>query len=205
MRTALRNANMAICLLVGSVCLAGDPISNLTERLKTQTRGGLWMNGAQPSFTMPSNSLPTHVVVKAAQAWRIIQETNDTLRILEIRKVEINGPPELPLTAALVECDAGKKIILFRFEGDGHLWTRFYDVPADGAITRAEATRVAEEASRKTVTIPKDVAPVVTETEESFVVTYPLVLPKGTRGGDYYTKVTINKSTGKITQLLTAP
>ena len=127
----MRNVVMAICLLVGSACLADDPISNLTQRLKSQTRGGLWMNGSYPSFTMPSNSLPTQVVVRAAQAWRIVAGTNDALRIIEMRAIELNGPSGEPLTAALVECNSGRKILLFRLEGKGQLWTRFYDVPEE--------------------------------------------------------------------------
>ena len=131
MKKTLRHVGMAICLLAGAVCVADDPISDLTERLKSQTRGGLWMNGIQPSFTMPSNSLPTQVVVKAAQAWRIVAGTNDALRIIEMRAIELNGPSGEPLTAALVECNSGRKILLFRLEGKGQLWTRFYDVPEE--------------------------------------------------------------------------
>jgi hypothetical protein len=71
-------------------------------------------------------------------------------------------------------------------------------------VTQEEAVQIADKASRKAMDIPKEVKPVVNETADVFVVTYPLTLPKGVRGGDYYTKVKVDKSTGKITELLVA-
>jgi hypothetical protein len=65
-----------------------------------------------------------------------------------------------------------------------------------------KAVKVAEEASRKVMNIPRDVEPVIEQTKDNIIVTYPLVLPKGVRGADYYTKVTIDKKTGKLISLL---
>lgn len=79
---------------------------------------------------------------------------------------------------------------------------------SSGAITRERAVRIADEASRKAVRIPKEVAPIVEETAEAFIMTFPMTFSK--RGDpslvpDYYTKVTVSKTTGKITELLVAP
>ena len=131
MKTILRNAIVVVCLVAGAACRADDAISNLTRRLNSEI-GGLWMNGAQPSFALPSNSTPAQVVARAAQAWRMTQGTNGTLRILELRTVQLNGPMGSPWMAAFVECASGKRVLLFRSEGDGRWWTRFFDVEEDG-------------------------------------------------------------------------
>lgn len=73
------------------------------------------------------------------------------------------------------------------------------------SLTQQEAVEIAAEASHEAMSIPEGVKSVVEETETTFVVTYPMNLPPGVRGGDYYTKVTVDKNTGKIRQLLTAP
>lgn len=122
----MRNVTIAICLLAGSMCLADDPISDLTQKLNAEV-GGLWVNGMQPSFAVPSNATPTQVVMAAAQAWRINSKTNDTLRILEIRTVTLPSVFQSHWMAALIECSSGRKILLFCPEGNDHWWTRFYD------------------------------------------------------------------------------
>jgi hypothetical protein len=71
-------------------------------------------------------------------------------------------------------------------------------------IQQKEAVRIADTASRKVISIPKNLKPVVEETWTSFIVTYPTTLPPGVRGSDYYTKATVNKRTGKIKKLLSA-
>jgi hypothetical protein len=50
--------------------------------------------------------------------------------------------------------------------------------------------------------IPPDLKPTIDETDNTYIVTYPLTLPEGTRGPDYYTQVEIDKNTGKIIALL---
>lgn len=73
------------------------------------------------------------------------------------------------------------------------------------SLTQREAVDIAAEASHEAMSIPEGVKPVVEETETTFVVTYPMKLPPGVLGGDYYTKVTVDKNTGKIAQLLVSP
>jgi hypothetical protein len=100
--------------------------SKQAQKLNAEV-GGLWVNGTQPSFAVPSNATPTQVVMAAAQAWRINSKTNDTLRILEIRTVPLPSVFQSHWMAALIECSSGRKILLFCPEGNDHWWTRFYD------------------------------------------------------------------------------
>ena len=67
-------------------------------------------------------------------------------------------------------------------------------------VSREKAVQVADEASRKAMRIPIEVQPVVEETADAFVITYPMtVSKKQMRAPDYYTRVTVEKRTGKIT------
>jgi hypothetical protein len=67
------------------------------------------------------------------------------------------------------------------------------------SISRQEAVRIADEASRKAMRIPVEVQPVVEETAEAFVITFPMTVSKTQmRAPDYYTRVTVDKKTGKI-------
>ena len=69
-------------------------------------------------------------------------------------------------------------------------------------ITRDQAVQIADTASRKAMDIPPDLKPTVEETDDVFIVTYPLTLPEDTLGPDYYTRVEIDKKTGEIILLL---
>jgi hypothetical protein len=51
-----------------------------------------------------------------------------TYRIIEIRKVKIRGSLPDDYSAALIDSDLGKKIVLFQYQGpDVGWWTRVYD------------------------------------------------------------------------------
>jgi hypothetical protein len=72
--------------------------------------------------------------------------------------------------------------------------------PATASVSREKAVQIADEASRKAMRIPIEVQPVVEETAYAFVITYPMTLSKKQmRAPDYYTRVTVDKRTGKIT------
>ena len=141
----MRNIVIAICFMIGSACRADDPISNLVQSLDGM---GMWMNGPGPSFAMPANSSPTQVIMKAAQAWKIVTETK-TIKILEIRTVKIKhmeGP--YPWVAAIVDCNSSKKILLYQCIGtnncpDGipHWWSKFYDFEENKPNKNMEVTR----------------------------------------------------------------
>jgi len=85
--------------------------------------------------------------------------------------------------------------------GDIYRWDEPKPQPtAAASLSRQEAIRIADEASRKAMRIPIEVQPVVEETADAFVVTYPMTLSKKQmRAPDYYTKVTVDKKMGKIT------
>ena len=125
-------------MAVASGCLAADPIEKLATRLNSET-GGLWMNGVQPSFTVASNAPPAEVIGAAAKAWRMVQGTNE-LTIVEIREILLTGPLGPPWRAALLKTPSGTKILLFRFQGKDHWWTRFYDVPKKEQNKPSETT-----------------------------------------------------------------
>ena len=145
----MRNLILVIGLYLCSVCRAdyqvsnlGDSISNLTTWLNSEGgEGGLWSNGLISRIGLSSNSSPTQVVVKAAAVWRIASGTNDTLRILEIRTIEMRNVHGSSWIAALVECSSGKKILLFHFEGRlDDWWTRFYNVKDEGPNTPSQGS-----------------------------------------------------------------
>jgi len=131
MKTILMHTCLAVGLLVGASCSADDGISNLTKRLNSEA-GGLWMNGTQPAFSLSSNSSPTQVVAAAVRAWRVANGTNDAVRILEVRPVQLNVTSGSPWTAVLLECAAGRKILLYCHESKDHWFTRFFDVEDEG-------------------------------------------------------------------------
>ena len=112
-------------LLIAHIASAGDPISNLVLRLNSEI-GGLWINGIQPRYDIGSNDVPRDIVVKVAKAWRECEITNSTSQIVEIRDVHISGPIG-EWKAALIDCDTGKKVLLFSHLQGGGWWTRFYD------------------------------------------------------------------------------
>jgi len=116
-------------LIAGTTSLAGDAISNLVNRLNAKADGAgiLWMNGAQPSFKLSSNSTPPEVVHHSAIAWRVIKNTNDVLRIIEIRPVDVGSSLGAQWMAAEIEVNSSKKVLLFRSIGVDRWWTRFYD------------------------------------------------------------------------------
>ena len=72
-------------------------------------------------------------------------------------------------------------------------------------ITKGTAIKIAEKVSRKATSFPDNLKPLVKETELYFIVTYPMTLLHGTRGGDYYTKVTIEKKSGKLMKFEVSP
>lgn len=78
-------------------------------------------------------------------------------------------------------------------------------VPAQSAITTDDAIRLSREACDGKVDIPADAQPVVTETNGNFVVTFPQPWQPGVRHGDYYARMTIQKASGKIIEILASP
>ena len=69
-------------------------------------------------------------------------------------------------------------------------------------IDRARAIEIAS--GVHAMDIPPDVAPIVTETADWFVVVWPFTLPPHTFGPDYWARVTIDRRTGDVVEVLVA-
>jgi predicted Ser/Thr protein kinase len=102
-----------------------SPIESLTRSLN-QT-GGMWINGLSPSLDLPQTATGDEVLL------RIIAENRlgTNVRTLELRKdwpIQVAASGGDHFTAALVETNSGKRIILFRWEGNTW-WSRVFELP----------------------------------------------------------------------------
>ena len=102
-----------------------SPIESLTRSLN-QT-GGMWINGLSPSLDLPQTATGDEVLL------RIIAENRlgANIRTLELRKdwpIQVAASGGDHFTAALVETNSGKRIILFRWEGNTW-WSRVFELP----------------------------------------------------------------------------
>lgn len=72
-------------------------------------------------------------------------------------------------------------------------------------ITVDDAIRLSLQACEGKVDVPADVQAVVIETKGNFVVTFPQPFQPEVLHGDIYVRVTIDKATGKITEMESSP
>jgi hypothetical protein len=120
--------------VVAPKLVASDPIDRLVADLSATH--GMWRNGIFPALNLPLTATPEEVIKK-----RFDQDVAGGLftsyKILRIRSVPIAttgyigalaDPPadSVWCTAALVETDSGKKILLMKYTGE-QWWTRVYD------------------------------------------------------------------------------
>ena len=107
------------------VAAKADPIGKLTQKLdETQ---GEWLNGLNQELGLPPTATSDEVLLKIIAA----NHLGTNIRIQELRKDwPIRGfdPSGDHFTAVLVEVDAGKRIILFRRDGDSW-WSRVFELP----------------------------------------------------------------------------
>jgi hypothetical protein len=73
------------------------------------------------------------------------------------------------------------------------------------AVTKDDAIRLSRQACNGKVDVPADAQAIVTETNGNFVVTFPQALQPNVLHGDYYARVTIQKETGHIVEILASP
>ena len=134
---------IAVYLFVGATVsvLAGDPIDVLTTKLNSDP---MWPNGEAPRISLPSNAAPKEVVASAAKMWGFDSGHIKTYQVLGVRKMRLDGMPDC--SAALIESDLGRKILLFRYEQHGKRsfwWTRFFAVPLEaGTVNGSERPRL---------------------------------------------------------------
>ena len=113
-------------LLFASYASAGtttNSIDALVKRLNSSN--GLWVNGGYPVIVLSSNSTPQEVVSVAVTKWSLERGRIKTFRIIEARTIDLKHLPGC--SAALLESDLGRYILLFRYDGSGHWRTRFID------------------------------------------------------------------------------
>ncbi len=82
---------------------------------------------------------------------------------------------------------------------------RTQPMSARTSLTRDDAIRISRQACDGKVDVPADTQAIVTETNGNFVVTFPQPLQPDILHGDYYARVTIQKATGKIVEILASP
>jgi hypothetical protein len=99
-----------------------DPIPELVARLSAT--GGLWTNGIFRTIDLPATAPIPQVLALALEYNRYDKRVVTAHRIIETREVRIGV--ERDYTAALVDTDLGRKIVLLRHVPNGW-WSRVYD------------------------------------------------------------------------------
>jgi hypothetical protein len=74
--------------------------------------------------------------------------------------------------------------------------------PSGKPLAQEDAVQRARAAAVGKVHIPDNAAAVVEQTPEAFVVTFPIQLPPGTRGADFYARIWIDRGSGQVTKML---
>jgi hypothetical protein len=99
-----------------------DPIDQLVTNLSASH--GLWRRSSPPVIKLPATASTKEVVAKA------LEGQVASCKILKGRPVLVQGTlPELTYTAALVQTNVGKKIVIFRYEEEAAGWrTWIFDV-----------------------------------------------------------------------------
>ena len=132
-----------VALLIGGYVRANSPTNSIDVLVQElNSSNGLWRNGGYPIIALSSNATLQEVVSAAVTKWSLDGGQIKTFRILEARKIELKHLPDC--SAALIDSNLGKKVLLFRYERPGSWWTRFVDVtekaepsaPANGASPR---------------------------------------------------------------------
>lgn len=105
-----------------------DPIDRLVA---DASASHFWLSGAFPLLGLPETASPEQVIKRIFEKWDFDKKGFVTsYRILKIRQVHIRGSlPDL-YTAALVQTNFGKKIVLFRY-GGYEWWSRVCDAKDD--------------------------------------------------------------------------
>ena len=103
-----------------------DPIIALVERLSAD-RSGDWVNGLYPRLDLPATATVEAVFDRMFQRSPFNEGFVSDYTIVEMRPVVIEGLRPEPYTAAIVDTNLGRRIILFRRERLDW-WTRIYEL-----------------------------------------------------------------------------
>ena len=80
-----------------------------------------------------------------------------------------------------------------------------HPMSVETALAADDAIRLSRQACDGKVDVPAGTQAIVTETNVNYVVTFPQPLQLDVLHGDYYARVTIQKATGKIVEILASP
>jgi hypothetical protein len=128
--TPLRQWLCGIAIAIAAVLVAAhftrpDPIDRLVaDYSKSQ---GFFENGMSRPIELPAGAAPEAVIKEALGINDSDKEGLASLKILEIRRVQIKDAQEDSYTAALVNTPGGKKIVLFSYAGNSGWWSRILD------------------------------------------------------------------------------
>jgi hypothetical protein len=103
-----------------------DPIVALVERLSAD-RSGDWVNGLYPRLDLPATATVEAVFDRMFQRSPFNEGFVSDYTIVETRPVVIEGLRPEPYTAAIVDTNFGRRIVLFRRERLDW-WTRIYEI-----------------------------------------------------------------------------
>jgi hypothetical protein len=103
-----------------------DPIVALVERL-SEDRSGEWVNGLYPRLDLPATATVEAVFDRMFQRSPLNDGFVNNYTIVEMRPVVIEGLRPEPYTAAIVDTNFGRRIVLFRRQ-QLDWWTRIYEI-----------------------------------------------------------------------------
>jgi hypothetical protein len=103
-----------------------DPIVALVERLSAD-RSGEWVSGLYPRLDLPATATVKAVFDRMFQRSPFNEGNVSHYTIVEMRPVVIEGLRPEPYTAAIVDTNFGRRIVLFRRERLDW-WTRIYEI-----------------------------------------------------------------------------
>jgi len=103
-----------------------DPIVALVERLSAD-RSGDWINGLYLRLDLPATASVEEVFDRMFERSPFHEGFVRDYTIVEMRPVVIEGLRAEPFTAAIVDTNFGRRIVLFRRERLDW-WTRIYEI-----------------------------------------------------------------------------
>lgn len=129
---------LAVTLIINDCALAAprsDPVEALANKLNSEP---MWPNGQAPVISLSSNATPREVVASAVKTWGFESGQIKAFEIVRVGKIRLDAMPEC--SAALIQSDLGRKILLFKYVRHGETgfwWTRFCDAPPEAEANSA--------------------------------------------------------------------
>jgi hypothetical protein len=100
-----------------------DAINRVIKKLPA---GGMWVNGLTPDIGLAADAKPDDVIAEAIKK-HAPAGVGKPYRVLHVKTVKFT-PPVGSVSAALIQNDAGTRVLMFYAYQDGKgWWTRFYE------------------------------------------------------------------------------